>query len=46
MFVSLNKELESGEGEGALKILLVLIGGHRKNIINVEFLLSPSLYKK
>ena len=50
IFVSLNKELESGGGpkfmllfyllEGALKILLVLRGGQRKNI-TVEFLLSP-----
>jgi hypothetical protein len=28
-------------GGGALKMLLVLRGGQRKNIINVEFLLSP-----
>jgi hypothetical protein len=52
IFVSLNKKLESGGGapkfmflfclfEGALEILLILRGGQRKNIITVQFLLSP-----
>jgi hypothetical protein len=54
IFVSPNKdkELEGGPkfmflfclfgGGGALKILLVLRGGQRKNIITVEFLLTVS----
>jgi hypothetical protein len=33
-------------GGGALKMLLVLRGGQRKNIITVEFLLSLPLYNK
>ena len=33
-------------GGGALKILLVLRGGQRKNIITVEFLLSLPMYNK
>ena len=33
-------------GGGALKVLLVLRGGQRKNIITVEFLLSLPLYNK
>ena len=53
-----DKELEGGGGGdqnlcscfacwgGALKILLVLRGGQRKNIITVQFLLSLPLYNK
>jgi hypothetical protein len=57
IFVSPNKdkELEGGPkfmflfcllGGEALKILLVLRGGQRKNIITVEFLLGLPLYNK
>jgi hypothetical protein len=50
-----DKELEGGNQNlcscfaclgGALKMLLVLRGGQRKNIITVEFLLSLPLYNK